>query len=60
MQMIQLITSEEQYEDALSRIYDLMQADLATNSPEDDELDLLATIVKEYELIHHPIPAPVR
>ena len=35
-----------------------MQKDLKVNSPESDELEILSILVKEYELVHFPMPKP--
>ena len=45
-------------EDALERIYNLMQMDLATNSPELDELEALSLFVEYYENKYYPIASP--
>lgn len=56
--MLKPIKTEDQYENALARIYELMQTDIIENSPESDEFEVLTILVKEYELIHYPIPSP--
>ncbi len=56
--MIKPIKNNKQYEPALSRIYDLMQKELKVNSTESDELEILSVLVKEYELVHFPMPKP--
>jgi len=56
--LIRPIKNEQQYEDALARIYALMQKDLKKGSAQSDELELLALVVKEYENEHYPIPKP--
>ena len=53
---IRPIKSERDYELALQRIDDLMEA--ASGTPEGDELDILATIVSAYEDKHFPIDLP--
>lgn len=55
--MTKVIRTEAQYEDALERVYELLQAQPALNSPEGDELDLLATLIEAYEAIHYPMVA---
>lgn len=50
---IKPITTAEDYDDALERIAELMDAVL--NTPEGDELDVLTTLVEYYEAKHHPI-----
>ena len=51
-----VIKTEEEYESALARIEELMDAEPAT--PEGDELELLATLVEVYEEKHYPIALP--
>ena len=51
-----LIKTETDYEQALIRIDELMDADAGT--PEADELELLATLVEMYEDAHYPIDMP--
>ncbi len=56
--MIKPIKNDNQYQDALSRIYALMQQDLVPGSIESDELEVLSILVKEYEEQHYPVPPP--
>jgi HTH-type transcriptional regulator / antitoxin HigA len=56
--MIKPIKSNKQYEDALARVYTLMQKDIKPTSKESDELEVLSILVKEYEQKHLPIPKP--
>ena len=51
-----LIKTESDYEQALGRIEQLMDAE--TGTPEADELELLATLVEMYEDAHYPIDYP--
>lgn len=53
---IQPVRTEEQYRQALQRIDALMDAE--ENTPEGDELDVLATLVEAYESRHFPIGLP--
>jgi len=53
---INSIRTEANYQAALGRIEELMDAEL--NSPEGEELDVLGTLVHAYEEIHHAIEAP--
>lgn len=53
---IKPIKSESDYEAALERVGDLMDA--KANTPEGDELDILTTLIEAYETKHHPINAP--
>lgn len=54
---IKVIKTEEDYQKALSRIDELMEAEPST--PEGDELDLLVTLVEQYEENKYPIKKPV-
>lgn len=54
--VIQPIKTEGDYENAMSRIDDLMDALPGTN--EGDELDVLATLVEAYERNNFPIKSP--
>ena len=56
--MIKPIKNEEQYDDALERIYILMQKDINPDSKDSDELEILSMLVKEYENEHYPVPKP--
>jgi HTH-type transcriptional regulator/antitoxin HigA len=51
-----VIKTEKEYESALARINDLMDADPGT--PEGDELELLVTLVELHEKAKHPINLP--
>ncbi len=51
-----VIKNEQEYEAALARIDQLMDA--APGTPEGDELELLATLVEAYEDKHFPIGLP--
>lgn len=53
---IRPIRNEQDYEAALARIDELMDARAGT--PEGDELDVLATLVEAYEARQFPIEAP--
>ena len=53
--MFEAIRSEDQYEQALARVYDLMQMDIIENSPEFRELEKLGVLVQAYEKEHYPI-----
>jgi len=56
--MLKPIKTEKQYDDALARAYELMQTDIKEGSAASDELEVLAILVKEYELVHYRIPSP--
>ena len=53
---IRPIKTEKDYNEAIQRIEKLWGAE--KNSPQGDELDLLATIVEAYEMNHFPILPP--
>lgn len=53
---IKPIRSEQDYDKALKRIEEIWGALLGT--PDGDELDILATLVEEYEDEHYPIKSP--
>lgn len=53
---IKPIKTEQDYDEALQRIDQLMDA--RENTPEADELDILALLVENYEAQHYPITAP--
>ena len=53
---IRPIHSEQDYTDALARVETLM--DMERSDVEDDELDVLATLVEVYEDRHFPMDAP--
>jgi HTH-type transcriptional regulator/antitoxin HigA len=56
--MLKPVKNKKQYEEALTRIYSLMQKSIKPGSKESDELEILSILVKEYENIHFPIPKP--
>lgn len=51
-----MITMESDYNSALARIYKLMDVD--PGAPEEDELELLVTLVEVYEKKVYPIDPP--
>jgi len=53
---IKPLKTEQDYEDALLRIEQLMDAESGT--PAGDELDILSLLVEKYEEVNHPIEAP--
>lgn len=55
---VKVIKTKKEHAVALERVYQLMQADLPTKSPEFEELELLALLVAEYEDKHYPVPPP--
>ena len=56
--MLKPIKTTDQYENALGRIYELMQSEIKENTPKSDELEVLSILVKEYETEHYPMPSP--
>ena len=56
--MLKVIKTEAAYEQALERVYQLLQLDLAPDSDEIDELDLLSLLVEHYEHTHYPVAPP--
>lgn len=56
MATVEPIRTEEEYEAALARIYELFHAPL--DSPEGDELENLVDSVERYEDEHYPIDPP--
>jgi HTH-type transcriptional regulator/antitoxin HigA len=53
---IKPIKTEEDYKLALARVSELMDAEM--NTPQGDELDILATLIESYEAKHYVIAAP--
>ncbi|WP_295716041.1 transcriptional regulator [Mucilaginibacter sp.] len=56
--MLKPIKTEEEYNEALARVYELMQTDIIEGSASSDELEVLSILVKEYELVHYPVAYP--
>ena len=56
--MLKPIKNNQQYEDALARVYALMQMDTQPDSAESDELEVLSILIKAYEDVHFPVPKP--
>lgn len=56
--MVRPIKNEQQYEEALMRVYLLMQKELKPDSKDSDELEILSILVKEYENEHYPMAQP--
>ncbi|WP_443936530.1 helix-turn-helix domain-containing protein [Pedobacter sp. MW01-1-1] len=59
--MVKVIKTEEEYELALEKAYQLMQKDMVLDTKEADELDLLTLLIEHYEENHYPIlpPSPI-
>ena len=56
MMNIKPVKCEADYDAALARVDELMDAELDT--PQGDELDILVTLIEKYEAQHHPVDAP--
>jgi HTH-type transcriptional regulator/antitoxin HigA len=56
--MLKPIKTEQQYEEALERVYFLMKEKIEPDSPESDELELLSMLIKQYESEHFQVPKP--
>lgn len=58
---LKVIKTEEEHEQALSALMALMEADPPAGSTQADRLEVLATLIENYEDEHFPIdvPAPV-
>jgi HTH-type transcriptional regulator/antitoxin HigA len=50
------LESEKEYKEALKRTIEIFHAE--EGSPEDEELDLLLSLLKVYEACHYHIPVP--
>lgn len=55
--IIRPIKTEEQYEEALERVYNLLQINPQPNTETGDELELLVTLIEAYENVHYPMSA---
>jgi len=53
---VRLIKTEEEYQNALSRLDQIFDA--PEGSEESDEADILALLIDEYENKHYPVEAP--
>ena len=47
-----------EYDNAVAQVYELMQTDIAEGSAISDELEILALLIKDYEVVHYPISYP--
>ena len=56
MMNIKPVKCEADYEAALARVDDLMDAE--PDTPQGDELDILVTLIEKYEAQHHPVDTP--
>lgn len=55
--MLSVIRTESQYDDALERVFELLQQQPTPNTEAGNELDVLTTLIEVYESIHHPMTA---
>ena len=56
--MLKPIKTEDQYNEALARVYELIQSDVREGSAASDELEVLSILIKDYENVHYPMPSP--
>ena len=54
--MLKPIKTNQECEQALERVYNLMQKNIKPNSKESDELEILSILIKEYESTVHKLP----
>ncbi len=58
MTQLRIIQTEAEHRQALARVAGLMDQDPAADSPENDELDVLAVLIEDYERKQFPIDPP--
>lgn len=56
--MLKPVKTEKEYNEALARVYELMQTDLKEGSAAFDEMEVLSLLIKEFELLHYPVGYP--
>ena len=56
--MLKAIKNKKQHEEALEKIYRMMQKNLKPGSKEGNELEVLSILVEKYEDEHYPIGPP--
>ena len=56
--MLNQIKTQDECEIALERVYKLMQKNIAPNSKESDELEILSILIKEFESNAYKLPKP--
>ena len=56
--MLKPIKTDKQYNEALARVYELMQTDIKEGTATSDELEVLSILIKEYEVAKYPVPSP--
>jgi len=52
---IKPIKTETEYEEALERVFELLQTQPNIGTPEGNEIEVLTTLIESYEAVHHPI-----
>lgn len=58
MTQLKILKTAQEHQQALARLLALMDLDPAENSPEQDELDVLAVLIEKYEQESFPIAKP--
>ena len=58
MNQLKIIKTEQDHQQALACLMALMDLDPAENSPEQNELDVLAVLIEKYEQEAFPIAKP--
>ncbi|MDB5091112.1 MAG: HTH-type transcriptional regulator / antitoxin HigA [Mucilaginibacter sp.] len=53
--MLKRIETEAEYDDALKRVYELMQTNIKKDSANLDELEVLSLLVEKFEQAHYPV-----
>jgi HTH-type transcriptional regulator/antitoxin HigA len=53
--MLKPIKNNQQYEEALTRAYGLLQKNIKPNSSASDELEILSILIREYENERYPV-----
>lgn len=56
--MLKPIKNDKQYDEALEKVYELMQKDIKPMTKESDELEVLSILVEHYENEKFPIDPP--
>lgn len=56
--MLKVIKTENEYDEALAKAYNLIQENIEEGSAKSDELELPTLLIEHYEKEHYPIVAP--
>ena len=56
--MLKPIKTEQQYDEALARVYELMQIEIKEDTATSDELEVLSILIATYESEHYPMSSP--